>query len=64
VETVIFLKASIGLRAEGYRMVKFFIQRSLRRGNRDNRLGLALFVMLLAVLLASVYHGVRSLTVM
>jgi hypothetical protein len=45
-------------------MVKFLIQRSLRRGNRDNRLGLALFVMLLAVLLASVYHGVRSLTVM
>ena len=45
-------------------MFKLLIQRGLRRGSRDNRLGLALFVTLLVVLLASVYHGVRSLTVM
>jgi hypothetical protein len=44
-------------------MVTFLIQRQLRRGRKANRVGVALFFVLIAVLLACIYHGVRSLTV-
>jgi len=38
-----------------------FLQRDLRRGQRANRIGLWLFYGFLAVLVACLVHGVRSL---
>ncbi len=42
-------------------MHRFLWQKELRRGRRANRLGLALLVLLLLVLVASFLNGVRSL---